>query len=70
MSGQLHAPAALLPGKELSLHKGSGGTHRRSGLCGIENNHLLLPEIEPRLLGGPNRSLVILPTEVSDSSEK
>jgi hypothetical protein len=50
LSGQLHAPAALPPGKEprYPLDRRPGGPHNRSGRCGEEKN-LSLPGIEPGL---------------------
>jgi hypothetical protein len=46
MSGQLHAPAALLPEKKFrySLERSLGGPLRRSGRCGEEKG-LALPGI-------------------------
>jgi hypothetical protein len=52
VSGQLHAPAALLPGKgvqyPLCKKKKLGELPNRSGRCGKEKNLLPLLEIEPR----------------------
>jgi hypothetical protein len=59
VNGQLHAPAALPPGKSLryQLTRRIGGPQNRSGRNGEEKNLFSLPEIEPRLLGCPARSL-------------
>jgi hypothetical protein len=49
VSGQLHTPAALPPGKEprrYPLDRRLGGPQSRSGLRG-EKNNLVLPVIEP-----------------------
>jgi hypothetical protein len=50
MSGQLHAPATLPPGKQLwyQLDIRLGGPQSSSGLCGVQNKLLPLPGIEPR----------------------
>jgi hypothetical protein len=55
VSGQLHAPAALIPGKAplYLLDRRLGGPQSRSGCCGEEEN-LALPGIEP---GASNSSL-------------
>jgi hypothetical protein len=55
VSSQLHAAAALPPGR-------LDGHQNRSGRCGQEKN--LPPGIEPQLLGTPARSLVAIPTEL------
>jgi hypothetical protein len=49
VSGQLHAPAALLPGKEplYPLDRRLGGTQSRSGRSGEEKNSQPSPRIEP-----------------------
>jgi hypothetical protein len=61
MGGQLHAPAALLPGKDPTLSIGCG-PQNRSGRCGVEKNHLPLQGIEPR----PSCSQpVAIPTQLS-----
>jgi hypothetical protein len=46
VSGQFHAPAALLPGKDpqYQLDRRRGGLQSRSGRCGDEKN-LALPGI-------------------------
>jgi hypothetical protein len=56
MSGQLHAPAALL--SEYPLDRSP-----RTGLNGDQKN--LSTGIEPRLLGRSVRRLVAIPTELS-----
>jgi hypothetical protein len=45
VSGQLHAPAALLPGKEPLVP--IGGPQNRSGRGGEEKNSQPTPGIEP-----------------------
>jgi hypothetical protein len=49
VSGQLHAPAALLPGKELldPLDRRMGGPQNRSGRGGEEKNSQPPSGIEP-----------------------
>jgi hypothetical protein len=48
LSGQVHAPTALHPGRESLMPTGCGGwPQSRSGRCGVENNFLPLPGIEP-----------------------
>jgi hypothetical protein len=49
VSGQLHAPAALSPGKEpcYSLDRRVGGLQSRSGRGGDEKNSQPAPGIEP-----------------------
>jgi hypothetical protein len=49
VSDQLHTPAALLPGKgaRYPLDGKLGGLQSRSGRCGVEENFLSLPGIEP-----------------------
>jgi hypothetical protein len=49
MSGQLHAPAALLPRKNIwyPLDRRLGGTQSRSGRGGEEKNSQPPPGIEP-----------------------
>lgn len=56
-SGQLHAKAALPPGKEpiYSLNTRRGGQHSRPEIFGGNRNHLRLPRIEPRYLCVPSR---------------
>jgi hypothetical protein len=51
VSGQLHASAALPPGKEPLA--GLGGPQSRSGRGGLEKNSQPPPEIEPQ---NPDRS--------------
>jgi hypothetical protein len=65
--GQLHAHAALPPGKDprYPLYRRLGGPQSRSGRYEKEKNRLPLPEIELRLLGRLIRSLVAIPTELS-----
>jgi hypothetical protein len=46
VTGQLHAPAALPPGKE-PLDRRLGGTQSRSGRGGEEKNSQPPPGIEP-----------------------
>jgi hypothetical protein len=45
VSGQLHAPTALSPGKEF-LDRRLGGPQNRSGRC-VEQKNLALPGIKP-----------------------
>jgi hypothetical protein len=49
VSGQLHAPAALPPGKEpwYPLVRRLAGPHSRSGRGGEEKNSQPLPGLEP-----------------------
>jgi hypothetical protein len=49
VSGQLHVPATLSPGKEprYPLDRRLGGPQSRSGRDGEEKNSQLPPEIEP-----------------------
>jgi hypothetical protein len=49
VNGQLHATAALLPGKEplVPLDRRLGGTRNLSGRGGEEKNFQLPPGIEP-----------------------
>jgi hypothetical protein len=49
VSGQLHAPAALLPGKKpwYPLDARLGGPQSMSGRGGEEKNSQLLPGLEP-----------------------
>jgi hypothetical protein len=49
VSGQLHTPAALPPGKEplVPIVQEVGGPQSRSGRGGKEKNSQLLPGIEP-----------------------
>jgi hypothetical protein len=61
--GQLHA-VALTPGKNPAVLIGGWGPHSWFDRHG-EKELLLLPEIEPRFLGLPARSLVAVPTEPS-----
>jgi hypothetical protein len=65
VTGELHAYAALPPGRKFSrypLDRRLGGPHNRSGHCGVKENLFPLPKIEPRLLGYPacRRSLYLL----------
>jgi hypothetical protein len=46
MSGQLHAPAALAPGKE-PLDRSLGGLQSRTGRYGEEKNSGPFPGLEP-----------------------
>jgi hypothetical protein len=53
VSGQLHAPEALLPGKEPpAIHwiGGMGGPQSRSGCGGEEKNSQPLPGLEPPII--------------------
>jgi hypothetical protein len=52
MSGQLHAPAALLPGKEplVPLDRRLGGSQGRYGHSGEEKNSKPLPGLEPPII--------------------
>jgi hypothetical protein len=65
VSGQLHDPA-VLSAKETNpvTHCIVGWVGPRAGLD-IVKIILLLPGIEPKLLGRPARSLVAIPTEIS-----
>jgi hypothetical protein len=58
VSGQLHTPAALPPGKEplVPLDRRLGGPQSRSGLCGLEKNSQPPPGIEPHNPDRPARS--------------
>jgi hypothetical protein len=49
VSGQLHAPAALLSGRDpwYTFDRRLGGPQSRSGRCELEENLLPLPGIEP-----------------------
>jgi len=49
VSGQLHAPASLPPGKSpwYPVYGRLGGPQRKSGRGGEEKNSPLLPGIEP-----------------------
>jgi len=47
VSGQLHAPVALLPEKEHALVRRLGGPQGRSGRSGEGRNFHPLPGIEP-----------------------
>jgi hypothetical protein len=58
LSGQLHAPAPLLPGRKRPSCTRLGGPHSRSGRSGEDKNRLYLPEIDHRFLGRPVRSLL------------
>jgi hypothetical protein len=53
VSGQLHAPAALSPGKD-PLDRRLGGLQRRSRRGGEQKNSQSLPGLEPILKGGSN----------------
>jgi hypothetical protein len=54
-SGQLHAPAALLPGKQalVSISLELGGPQSRSERCGSQIIFLPKPGIEPQFLSHP-----------------
>jgi hypothetical protein len=67
VSGQLHALAALPPGKEppYPLDRRLVGPQSRCGRCGEGKNLLPLSGIESRFLDRPTRSLVAIPTEQS-----
>jgi hypothetical protein len=58
VSGQLHAPAALPPGKSpwYPLDRRLGGPQSRSGRGGLEKNTQLPPGIEPQNPDRPARS--------------
>jgi hypothetical protein len=58
VSGQLQAPAALLPRKNRHWKGGWMGPHSRCGRGGGNS----LPEIEPRFLGDGARSLGSIPS--------
>jgi hypothetical protein len=60
VSGQLHAPAAL----PIAIAHSVGGPQSRDGRYGKEKSLLLLPGIDPRLLGSAARSPVAIPTEL------
>jgi hypothetical protein len=67
VSGQLHIPAALSPGKSprYPLDRRLGRPQRRSGRGDEENNSQPPPEIEPPNPERPANSLVAIPAEVS-----
>jgi hypothetical protein len=67
VSGQFHAPTALPPRKETPypLHKRRGGPQSRSGHGVEEKNSQPSPGIEPRLSGRLARSLVAIPSDLS-----
>jgi hypothetical protein len=52
VSGQLHAPTALLPGTEplVPIGRKLGGPQSRSGGGGEEKNSQLLPGLEPQII--------------------
>jgi hypothetical protein len=64
VSGQLHAPAALPPGKEPpGTHWIGGWVDLRAGLNEMEKRKFLtLPGLELRPLGRPAHKLVAIPT--------
>jgi hypothetical protein len=62
VSGELHAPAALLP---VPILQEAGSTPEPVWTCGEEKNILSLKRSEPPFLGRPDRSLVAIPTELS-----
>jgi hypothetical protein len=53
VSGQLHTPVALSPGK---VERKWGWMGPRADLDAVDKSLLLLPGIEPRFLGHPNRN--------------
>jgi hypothetical protein len=59
-SGQLHSPAILSPLSFGLVAVGGGGGASRPGRFAVEKHLLLLPAIEPRLLGCTAYSLVIM----------
>jgi hypothetical protein len=63
VSGQLHAPAVLLP------EKTAPGTHYIGDWVGLsygkERNLSSIPEIQPRCLGHSALSVLVIPTELS-----
>lgn len=65
--GQLHAPVALPHCKEpqKTLNRQLGAPPGRTASFGVKKNDCPLAEIEPRVLGGPARSLVPTLTELS-----
>jgi hypothetical protein len=68
VSGPIHFPATLIPGKEAPQYPVSrmmGGAHGQSERFGRQNNLLSLPWIEPRCFGCPTRILVPVSTSVS-----
>jgi hypothetical protein len=67
VSGQLHAPAALPPGKDpwYPLGRRLGGTQSRSGRGDEEKNSQPLPAMQPWIPDRQARSLVAIPTELS-----
>jgi hypothetical protein len=67
VSGQLHVPAALPPGKSpwYPLDRKLGGPQSRSGRGGEEKNSQPPPGMEPLNPHRPARSLVAIPTELS-----
>jgi len=52
VSGQLHALATLLPGKENLVPIGweAGWPQSMSGRCGEEKNSQLVPKLEPPIM--------------------
>jgi len=52
VNGQLHAPAALYPGKKVGVHSTAGWMGPRAGLDSFreEKTLLLLPGFEPRIV--------------------
>jgi len=49
VSGQLHAPTALLPGKEPLSTRRVGGPQRQGGRGGEKKNSQPLPGLEPQI---------------------
>jgi hypothetical protein len=66
VSGQLHAPVTLPPGKQpwYPLYRGLGGPHSRSEHYGEEKNLLPLPGIKPQILDHGACSLVATRSEL------
>jgi hypothetical protein len=68
VSGQLHGPVALPPrgkSRRYPLDRRLRGPQSRCRRYGEEKHLLLLPGIEPRLLGRPARCLIAISTQLS-----
>jgi hypothetical protein len=64
MSGQLHAPAAIPPGKEPSVPNETGSWLGPTTSLHNEHKLLPLPDIKPQFLGYRACSTTIIPTEL------
>jgi hypothetical protein len=65
VSGQLHTLATLPPDSLTATHWIGGWVGPRLGLDAVEKTFIPLPQIEPRFLSCPVRSIVIIPTDLS-----